>query len=157
MSTNAPPAPTFLPPGAGERLSVVGESIRILADGPATRGSVLIFEEVSKAGMGPPLHRHAHDDECFYILSGRYKFICDGKEFIADPGAFVRCPRGSTHTFASCTPDGGESKMLIICTPPGLEKPFRAVHNAGANASMEVVTAAFAEFQVIFHGPPLKI
>lgn len=146
----------FLPVGAGESLNVVGESIRVLADGRASGGRAFIFEETSPAGMGPPLHRHTHDDEFFYILAGRYRFVCDGKEFIANPGAFVCAPKGSTHTFVSCNPDGGVSKMLVICTPPGLEGPFRECTAGGPSMPMDAILAAFTKFDLEFVGPPLK-
>lgn len=50
-------------PGEGERLSVVGESIRILMDSRMTGGKSVVFENTSPVGNGPPLHRHGRDDE----------------------------------------------------------------------------------------------
>ncbi len=147
----------FLPPDGGETLHVLGESIRVLADGAATGGRLVIFEETTPAGNGPPLHRHTHDDEYFYILSGRFRFVSDGKEFTVEPGAFIAAPKGSSHTFTSCAPDGAPSKMLIICTPPGLEAPFRACHAGGAKIPMDEVVAAFAAFGLSFVGPPLGV
>ena len=147
--------PRFLAPTEGEFLNVVGETNRILADGASSAGRVLIFEVNSPSGNGPPLHRHSHDDEYFYIISGRYKFVCDGREFIADPGAFVCAPKGSVHAFACCagSPPG---RMLVICTPPGLEGPFRACHNAGPNMPMDAIVGAFRKFELEFLGPPIK-
>lgn len=147
----------FLGPDEGERLNVIGDRVRVLTDGRSSGGRLLIFEECSGSGDGPPLHRHSHDDECFYILSGRYKFVCDGREFMAEPGAFVCAPRGSVHTFVSCAADGGESRMLIICTPPGLEGPFRECDAAGPGIGTEAAIAAFGRFDLSFVGPKLSV
>lgn len=147
--------PRFLQPHEGEFLSVVGETNRVLIDGAATGGRLLIFEVNSPVNNGPPLHRHSVDDEFFYILAGRYKFVCDGREFIAEPGAFVCAPKGSVHAFVCCSgnPTG---KMLLICAPAGLEGPFRACHAGGLGMSMDAVVGAFAKFGLEFMGPPLK-
>ena len=59
MSTPNPPQPFVLSPADGERLSLVGESVRVLADAKATGGRCFIFEETTPPGGGPPLHRHA--------------------------------------------------------------------------------------------------
>lgn len=145
----------FLQPHEGEFLNVVGESNRVLADGANTGGRLFIFEVNSPVGNGPPLHRHSIDDEYFYILSGRYKFVCDGREFVADPGAFVCAPRGSVHAFVCCEgqPKG---RMLVICTPAGLERPFRDCHAAGAGMSPSELASAFGKIGLEFLGPPLK-
>lgn len=159
MPNSAQPAPAcaqFLPPTAGEHLGVVGESIRVLADGAATGGRLFIFEVASPPHNGPPLHRHSLDDEYFYILAGRVKFSCDGREFVAEPGAFVAAPRGSVHTYLNVSPGGAASRMLVIATPPGLETPFRRCHGAGqSGVDPEFVTRTFGEFKLEIVGPPL--
>src|SRR5690349_11660584 len=52
-----------LRPEDGERLLIVGDRVRILADGDSTGGQCAIFEAVTAPGVGPPLHRHALEDE----------------------------------------------------------------------------------------------
>lgn len=145
----------FLAPGQGEALSLVGERVRVLADGRASAGRCLIFEETTPPGGGPPLHRHSRDDEYFYVLQGRFAFVVDGARFTAEPGAFLCAPRGSTHTFRNTGATPG--RMLILCAPAGLEAPFReadAAERAGA-ASPERLATIFARAGVEFLGPPL--
>lgn len=147
--------PRQLAPSEGELLQFLGSRVRILADGASTGGRCTMLIENTPHRGGPPLHRHGVDDELFYVLKGRYKFVRDGETFIAEPGAFVACPRNSVHTFLCLDPDGGS--LLVVTTPAGLERPFRECHNAETQGPLtpEQLTAIFAKFNLAFVGPPL--
>ncbi|MBY0262476.1 MAG: cupin domain-containing protein [Phycisphaerales bacterium] len=150
----------FVPQDGGEVLNVLGERVRVLVDGSGSGGRLLMLEITTPYGQGPPLHRHTHDDEFFYVLSGRFKFVCDGKEFVAGPGASACVPKGSRHTFVSCAEDGGPSRMLVVCTPPGLDGPFRACDaaaRAGSPLGMGEIVGIFKAFDLEFVGPPLAL
>lgn len=143
-------------PAEGERLDVVGDGVRVLADGSATGGRCSIFELTTPPGVGPPLHRHGVDDEFFYIIEGRYAFVCDGARCEAGPGTFLRVARDSVHTFVNTGDAPG--RMLVITSPSGLEAPFREAHRraaAGEALTPEALTAIFAAFKLSMHGPPL--
>lgn len=146
--------PQTLTPTQGERLTILADKVRVLADGAATGGAAFIFETMVPAGSGPPLHRHAHDDEFFYILAGRFKFVLDGRTFIAEPGAFVAAPRNSVHTFVNLGP--GEGRMLLVTTPHGLEQPFRAVSGGPQPPTPATLTEVFGRAGIEFVGPPLS-
>jgi mannose-6-phosphate isomerase-like protein (cupin superfamily) len=139
----------------GEMLSVVGDQVRMFADAEATGGKVVIFETRTQPGMGPPLHCHGIDDEYFFVIEGHVRFVVDGREFRLGPGAFAHAPKGSIHTFTNA--GTGLLRMLVICTPPGLEQPFRAVHAMGpeGQTNMPAVIEAFARHSLTIHGPPL--
>lgn len=143
-------------PSEGERLELMGETMRILVDGEASGGTLVQFEEISRPGGGPPLHIHAKDDESFLVLEGRMKFSIDGKESVHGPGSYIFAPRGSKHTFCNIGP--GPSRMIISCTPSGLEEAFRetAKLEAAGKVNMQAIDAAFARIGVTFIGPPLK-
>lgn len=145
-----------LGPDAGETLVIVGDRARILADAAATGGQCTIFETITSPGVGPPLHRHANEDEYFYVTEGTVKFSIDGRVFVGTPGSFALAPRGSAHTFVNA----GKSpcRMIISVTPSGLEVPFRA--NAEflrrkPNATPAEIAAIFTPHGVEFVGPPL--
>lgn len=142
----------FLQPHEGERLTVVTDTVRVLADGAATAGRVFIFEEIAQPGNGPPLHRHGIDDEYFFVLEGTFTFVLEGRRIVATQGAFVAAPKGSLHTFTNSGTSVG--RMLIITTPPGLEGPFRETSRM-EQPTPEKLTEAFGKFQVSFEGPPL--
>ncbi len=140
-----------------EVLDVVGDRIRILVDSNMTGGKCVVFECVSQPGGGPPLHRHERDDEYFYVVEGKMKFVVDGKTILANAGENAFAPRGSTHAF--CNVGDTPSRMIITCTPGGLENCFREVHARSASASptMDMLVEAFGKFDLTFHGPPLTI
>lgn len=148
--------PAFaIQPNQGEILNVVGDEVRILADGPATGGKLVAFETRTQPGMGPPLHCHSIDDEYFFILEGQVRIVIDGREFRLTTGGFAHAPKGSIHTFANC--GTGVLRMLVICTPPGLESPFREVHAMGPEGqkNMPAVIGAFAKHALTIQGPPI--
>ena len=153
--SRGPVLPRTLRPDEGERIEFMGEKVRVLADGVATGGRCFIFVETSAPGFGPPLHRHGVDDEFFFVLEGRYRFVMDGREFVAEPGAFVAAPRGSLHGFVNAGP--GPGRMLVITSPAGLEGPFRESQAAERRGPLtpDVLTAIFGKFNLTFEGPPV--
>lgn len=154
----APATATILAPGEGTVLDVVGDKVRVLADGRTTSGRLFIFEETCGPGGGPPLHRHGIDDEFFYVIEGRFRFVLDGREAEAGPGSFIAAPRGSLHTFGNIGDTPG--RLLIITSPAGLEEPFRVTHEASRLPGTpppgpEALAAIFRNFDITFHGPPI--
>jgi quercetin dioxygenase-like cupin family protein len=142
--------------GSSEVLNVVGSRIRVLVDFEASGGKYAIFEDSTQPGSGPPLHRHGVDDEHFYVVEGSVKFSLNGNESIHHAGDFVNAPRGSVHTY--CNVGTGPLRMLVFCSPGGLEVPFRKVDRLSREGPLDIaaVEAAFAEFDLRFVGPPLK-
>ena len=66
----------------------------------------------------PPLHRHDHVSESFYVLEGSIRFVVGDDETICGPGDFVRVPRSAPHSFESL---GDEpSRVLDLIAPGGL-------------------------------------
>jgi mannose-6-phosphate isomerase-like protein (cupin superfamily) len=142
-------------PHEGEVLSVVGSTMRVLVDSAATDGRLVVLEATAPAGNGPPLHRHGREDEFFFIVEGTVKFLIDGKETALSPGGSVLAARGSVHTFSAV----GETpcRMIILCTPGGIESAFREVDQLtkSGKATPETITAAFKKVDLEFVGPPL--
>ena len=148
----------MLTPDAGERFDIIGGGVRVLIDGASSGGRCCMFECPVPPGGGPPLHRHEREDELFYVLEGRFKFSVDGHVFVAETGAFACAPRGSVHAFHNLGNSTG--RLLVTCTPAGLEVPFRAVRVPAAGSAapaltMEQITGEFARAGVTIVGPPL--
>lgn len=143
-------------PAEGERLNVLGVLVRVLADSAATGGACVVMELTVPPGEGPPLHRHTLDDECFFITEGTVLFELNGRRVVQGPGGFVRAPRGSIHTFRNA--GASPARMVVICTPGGLEGPFREVDalSRDGNPTPETVTEVFARFDLEILGPPLQ-
>lgn len=151
------PTPTIIPPDAGERLGIVGDVARMIADERITGGQCTIFEAITSPGVGPPLHRHANEDEYFYVVRGTVKFSINGEIRIGTPGTLVVAPRESSHTFVNAGQE--PSVMLIWVTPSGLEKAFREnaeLFKRNPKATPAELSEIFGRAGVEFLGPPLS-
>lgn len=148
----------MLGPADGEQFEIIGGGVRVLLDGKASGGQCCVLEIPVTPGDGPPLHTHEREDELFYILEGRVKFALNGETFVAERGAFVCAPRGSVHTFKNI--GATEARMIVTCTPAGIEHVFRAIAkprpgSAGTGQTQEQVVAALGAHGITFKGPPL--
>ena len=59
--------------GEGERIWIVGDTMTFKATGESTGGSLLLFENLTSPGGGPPPHIHTREDEFFYVLDGTFE------------------------------------------------------------------------------------
>ena len=60
------------------------------------------------------MHRHIPSSEIIFILSGKGKSICDGKEELLFAGDCHYCPKGSEH----CLINVGEEDLLFYAVVP---------------------------------------
>ena len=61
------------PAGAGERIWIVGDTMTLQATAASTGGSLMLVENVTAPGGGPPLHVHTREDEFWYVLDGTFE------------------------------------------------------------------------------------
>ncbi len=78
-----------------------------------------LVEVLAFRATEPPLHIHHHEDEAWYVLSGRMTFYVGDAAMTADAGAFVFAPRGIPHTF---TVDVEPTRVLVFASPAGFER-----------------------------------
>lgn len=71
---------------------------------------------------GPPLHKHPHQEEYFYLISGEVRIALGDQRLVLKAGDSVLGPRGIPHTFAA--PEGKPSHMLIAFSPAGKMEDF---------------------------------
>lgn len=77
-----------------------------------------LCENVTQPGYpGPPPHRHANQDETFYVLEGTFSFHVDGETFDANVGDCLHVPRGILHTFQNVGTVVG--RLLVTVGPAG--------------------------------------
>lgn len=119
MSTH--PA-TIRQPGTGSRLTIVGDTYRLLATGAETGGTYSQMEAWVPPGGGPPPHVHSREEEAFFILEGTITFQLENERIVAGPGAFLNMPIGSEHCFKNETDK--PARMLLTVAPAGLEQMF---------------------------------
>ncbi len=109
--------------GEGELIpGPAGGPTTIKARTESTNGSFTFLEVTIGPKQGPPAHVHRREDEMWYLLDGRFRFIAGTKLFEAEPGAFVFVPRGTAHCFQNL--EDRASRILVMFTPSGMERFF---------------------------------
>jgi quercetin dioxygenase-like cupin family protein len=109
--------------GDGERIWIVGDTMTLKATGESTGGSLVLLENLTAPGGGPPPHIHTREDEFFYILDGTFEVRIGDELHALGPGGYAYVPRGTVHNFRNTadTP----SRLLVGFTPAGMEGFFR--------------------------------
>ncbi len=99
-------------------------------DADDTGGQFSAMEVTVRKGLEPPPHEHEREDESYYILEGTWTVRVGDQTLMATPGSLVFLPRGIQHSF---TVDVDGARALVLCTPGGLERAFKAMSEpAGA-------------------------
>lgn len=107
----------------GEPLLLRGKDpTTIKVSGADTGGQFVVFESTTSSGNGPGLHKHASQDEWWYVLQGEFVFQVGEQKFRAHAGASVFGPRAVPHSFLSIGAIPG--KMLITFQPAGRMEAF---------------------------------
>lgn len=77
------------------------------------RGAEMVLLEIFyAAGVGTPLHCHAHES-VIYLVSGKVKGTIDGKEVAMMPGDTCRHPTGVMHSVEAL-----EDSVIMECKSP---------------------------------------
>src|SRR5213592_2101377 len=108
-------APFVRDPGAGSTLNVLGVTHIYKATGAETAGSFSLWEDVVPPGAGAPPHRHEHEDEAFYVLSGEIQIEFEGEPAPrrVGPGGFFYGARHRRHGYSNV---GDEpARLLVLC------------------------------------------
>jgi mannose-6-phosphate isomerase-like protein (cupin superfamily) len=73
----------------------------VKVSGADTAGQLVVFESTTSSGNGPGLHKHADQDEWWYVLEGEFIFQVGDEKFRAKVRASVFGPRAVPHSFLS--------------------------------------------------------
>lgn len=121
--------------------------VRFLVGGEVTAGRFALVEHtLPPRGLGAPLHRHANEDECSFVVEGRLGAQLGDETVEAGAGEFVWKPRGQEHTFWNA---GDEPcRILEIIAPAGFEEFFRELSDLGGvlNISPETLELLNAKY-----------
>ncbi len=98
-----------------------------------TGGAYSLFEVTVGAGGGEGPHIQHREDECFYVLEGRFGFVVEGEQIEAGPGSLVYVPKGVLHAFENA--GEGTGRMLVSQTPGGAYERF--IEEVGPPAAAE--------------------
>src|SRR3712207_8115415 len=105
--------------GPGEGLAVRMPGAQLLtrkAGGARTGGAFSLFEVAVQPGGGPAPHIQHEEDECFYVLEGRFAFLIERARTEAGPGSLFLVPQGTPHCFENV---GGATRQPPMRQTPG--------------------------------------
>ncbi len=140
-----------------ERVRVGPITVGYLLDDPGA-GYALLEWEAPPGAASPPVHIHRRTDEGFYVLSGIFRFLVDGRSTDLDSGSHVLVHKGLPHTFWNI---GSEpARCLIVLTPPEFAAYFRDLAEGLSSApsdeeAMQVRQALSALYDIEVVGPPI--
>ena len=117
----------------GDSFWVLGDLYTFKATGKQTNGAFTMVDQIIQPENGPPPHIHRREDEAFYVLEGRFSFLCGDKESVLETGAFAYIPKGTLHTFKNI--DTKPGKLLVMITPAGLERFFYSIGTPATNTT----------------------
>lgn len=128
MSDRSPEKATIALTAEQGRHYALGDklSARFLADEAETGARYSISEwrlEPGQEGVGA--HRHAENDDVFYVLEGRIEFLLGETWTAYGPGAFIRAPAGVTHDFRNR--GAAPARLLNIYIPGGFERDMQGI------------------------------
>ena len=108
----------------GERVWLLGGLYTYKATGDETGDAYSLFQVQGPGGLATPMHRHAHEEEGFYVVDGAVTIFADGVEHELRSGGFAFVPRGTVHGFRL---DSAEATLLLLISPgdAGHEEMFR--------------------------------
>ena len=121
--TITPAAGYTVPPGEGERIWIVGDTMTLKATSASTAGRLALLENLTAPGGGPPPHVHTREDEFFFVLDGVFEILIGDVRHTVGPGGFAYVPRGTVHCFRNVA--DAPSRILVGFTPGGMEGFFR--------------------------------
>ena len=112
--------------------------VTLKVSGDRTGGAFSLFEVAVGPGGGEGPHVQHREDECFYVLEGRFGFIVEDEEIEGGPGSLVYVPKGNLHAFKNTGQTTG--RLLVGQTPGGAYERF--VGEVGESATGETTTPA---------------
>lgn len=123
----------------------------------ASDGAISIIETTNAPGFGPPLHRHP-ETEIFRVLTGRYLFEVDGKQFEVGEGELISVPSGTPHTFVNIT-DKPAHQFILILPAMDARRFFSDLSEVFAKGHPTIATLnQFGKpWNCEFLGPPLSV
>src|SRR5688500_1213891 len=81
--------------GEGERIWIVGDAMTLKATGESTGGSLVLLENLTAPGGGPPPHIHSQEDEFWFVIDGTFEIRIGEDVHSVGPGGFAYAPRGT--------------------------------------------------------------
>ena len=97
-----------------------GQRQAIIVGSPETNNRYALSHSTIAVGGGALEHRHSHEAEAFYVLTGTLCFRIDGQAVTLAKGDLLHAEPGLKYSFEALGPDPAE--VLILYAPSGLER-----------------------------------
>lgn len=145
-----------LQPGEGRRSLIAGNDLSSKVVSEDTDGALWVAEYVMEPGFSPPPpHIHNKMQEIFYVLNGILAMRVGEQTSEISAGGLVLVSPGTVH--APSNPSSQATKMLIICTPGGLEGYFAELPDLVARHGWppppKEIAALGAKYDTVFLSP----
>jgi quercetin dioxygenase-like cupin family protein len=106
-------------PGEGDARWMYGNLVLRKVLPEETLGQYAVMEFTSPQGFSTGTHRHAGEDETYYVLEGAMSGKIGDRAWTAGPGDVVFIPRDTPHDF---TVDGeSPARFIVIVGPPNFD------------------------------------
>jgi quercetin dioxygenase-like cupin family protein len=138
-------------------LDVLGTEVLVKLGNTDANGATAVFHQDVPPMSGPPLHRHSHEDEWFYVLDGEITFEIDGQRTVLCAGGSAFAPRGTAHTFKNFR--DLSAKMLVMVTPGRFQQFFEDLSSLNAALPAPDLIRSeqlMLEYGIELLGPPLS-
>ena len=125
-----------LGPSGGQAGFLGSIGVRFMIDGGESGGGFSLVEHpMSARALGAPLHRHSHEDEYSYVITGRVGALLGDEVVFGNAGDLIFKPRGQWHTFWNA---GDEpARILEIISPAGFERYFAELVEMGGSTTAD--------------------
>jgi quercetin dioxygenase-like cupin family protein len=91
-----------------------GGFFKVLLSAEQTGGAMALMDTTLPQGAEPSPHLHTREDEMFYLLEGKARFIIGDQVTDAVPGEAIFAPRQVLHQLIITTPT---ARFLTLLTP----------------------------------------
>lgn len=118
-----------------------------------TEGALSVFLFTGFGNAGTPLHVHFKQDEFFYVIEGKYRFVCGEMKSELNVGDTIFLPRNIPHQWLQLSENG---KLLYAVNPAGtLEDMFKELDELKTPPSEESLTKILSKHGQKLLGPAL--
>ena len=137
---------------SNETVAVLNSPLAVfsmLLCGEDTAGQIGLYHQAVPAGADVPGHHQNSEDEGFYILEGRWRFVAGEDAREVGPGDLIYAPVGTTHAFRPLDDEGGD---LISWNAPAGHERFYTGMMASAMQGENPFQMAAPNYRTFFEG-----
>ncbi len=120
-----------------------------------TANALSVFAYTGYDTIGPSMHMHLHQDEIFYVVEGKYRFVAGEEQMELGVGDTIFLPRNIQHSWIQLTKKG---KLIYAVQPAGtLEDFFVELNDLQKPLTEEEAKAIHEKHGMKLMGPGLTL